>query len=326
MAAILLLIADILLYGCDVGAGSAGTALLNQMAAITGANIAASTNITGATAMGGNWLLDASAGFVNTAALQVPAYPGILAAPQTTLVTLVALAEDSLSYLITQAMLLTNASDIDGDSLTAIGLAIVTGNGSLIDNLDGSWSYMPALNDDSAVSFSYTVSDGSLTAAGSATLDLTPVNDAPTLQVALRDQLSGLGQVFSYTLPANTFADVDTGDSLTLSASLANGDPLPAWLDFDAPSRTFSGTPPTVTALGAINIKVTATDSSLLAVNDTFTLNLLNTILGTPNADTLNGSVVDDAVYGLAGDDTLYGFGGNDLLDGGSGYDQLFGG
>ena len=71
--------ADILLYGCDVGAGSAGTVLLDQLAAITGANIAASTDITGAAAMGGNWLLDASAGFVNTTALQVPAYSGILA-------------------------------------------------------------------------------------------------------------------------------------------------------------------------------------------------------------------------------------------------------
>ena len=71
--------ADILLYGCDVGAGSAGTALLNQLAAITGANIAASADITGAAAMGGNWQLEASAGVVNTAALQVPAYPSILA-------------------------------------------------------------------------------------------------------------------------------------------------------------------------------------------------------------------------------------------------------
>ena len=70
-----------LIYGCDVGAGSAGYALLDQLAAITGANIAASTNITGDAAMGGNWLLDASAGFVNTPALQVPAYSGILAAP-----------------------------------------------------------------------------------------------------------------------------------------------------------------------------------------------------------------------------------------------------
>ncbi|MGH8333843.1 MAG: calcium-binding protein, partial [Pseudomonas sp.] len=62
-----------------------------------------------------------------------------------------------------------------------------------------------------------------------------------------------------------------------------------------------------------------------LSGSDIFTLSLY-TILGTPNADVLNGSVVDDAIYGLAGNDQLFGFGGDDLLDGGTGFDQLFGG
>ncbi len=79
-----------------------------------------------------------------------------------------------------QAQLLANASDVDGPSLTATGLAISSGSGTLVNNGNGTWTYTPALNDDTAVSFSYTVTDGSLTAAGSATLDITPVNDAPT--------------------------------------------------------------------------------------------------------------------------------------------------
>ena len=70
-------------------------------------------------------------------------------------VTLAAIAEDSGARLITQAQLLGNASDVDGPSLTATGLAIATGNGSLVDNNDGTWSYTPALNDDTSVSFSY---------------------------------------------------------------------------------------------------------------------------------------------------------------------------
>ena len=53
------------------------------------------------------------------------------------------------------------------------------GSGTLVDNGNGTWTYTPALNDDTAVSFSYTVTDGSLGAAGSASLDITPVNDAP---------------------------------------------------------------------------------------------------------------------------------------------------
>ena len=46
---------------------------------------------------------------------------------------------------------------------------------------DGTWAYTPAANDTTSVSFGYTISDGyGGTVAGSATLDLTPVNDSPT--------------------------------------------------------------------------------------------------------------------------------------------------
>ena len=101
-------------------------------------------------------------------------------APVTTPVTLAAIAEDSGARLITQAQLLANATDVDGPSLTAINLAISSGNGTLVDNCNGTWSYTPALNDDSSVTFSYAVTDGvAAPVVTSATLDITPVNDAP---------------------------------------------------------------------------------------------------------------------------------------------------
>ena len=71
-----------------------------------------------------------------------------------------AIAEDSGARLITQAQLLGNVTDLDGPPLTATGLAIATGAGTLVDNNNGTWSYTPALNDDSSVSFSYQVTDG----------------------------------------------------------------------------------------------------------------------------------------------------------------------
>ncbi len=55
---------------------------------------------------------------------------------------------------------MTNAADVDGPSLTATGLTISAGSGSLVDNGDGTWTYTPALNDDISVSFSYIVTDG----------------------------------------------------------------------------------------------------------------------------------------------------------------------
>ncbi|MGB5619485.1 MAG: tandem-95 repeat protein, partial [Desulfobacterales bacterium] len=101
--------------------------------------------------------------------------------PITAPVTLASIAEDSGARLITQAELLVNAVDLDGDGLTATGLAIAGGNGSLVDNGDGSWTYTPAGNDDTSVSFSYTISDGTAGVAASATLDITPVNDAAVI-------------------------------------------------------------------------------------------------------------------------------------------------
>jgi filamentous hemagglutinin family protein len=53
--------ADILLYACLTAAGSVGEALLNDMARYTGADVAGSTNLTGA---GGDWLLERNLGSI----------------------------------------------------------------------------------------------------------------------------------------------------------------------------------------------------------------------------------------------------------------------
>jgi hypothetical protein len=54
--------ANILFWGCDVGAGSAGTAFLSLMHDLTGVDIGASTDRTGAAELGGNWILEATTG------------------------------------------------------------------------------------------------------------------------------------------------------------------------------------------------------------------------------------------------------------------------
>jgi hypothetical protein len=136
-------------------------------------------------------------------------------APTTSPVTLTAIAEDSGARVITKAELLANAADVDTDlsALNVTGVAIVAGGkGGLVDNGNGTWTYTPALNDDTNVSFSYTVTDGDKTAAGSASLDITPVNDAPTTSPVTLTAIaedSGARVITKAELLANA-ADVDT--------------------------------------------------------------------------------------------------------------------
>ncbi len=60
---------DLLLYGCSVADGAPGTRFVEDLAALTGADVAASTDLTGAAALGGDWVLEASTGVVESAAL-----------------------------------------------------------------------------------------------------------------------------------------------------------------------------------------------------------------------------------------------------------------
>ena len=174
---------------------------------------------------------------------------------------------------------------------------------------------------------SYT--DGSGTAESVTSVATSPVanvNDAPILVSPLSDQLATESVPFSATLPADAFSDIDAGDVLTYTATQADGSALPVWLNFDAATRAFNGTP---AAGGMLSIRVTATDSGGLSVSDVFNLTIDSfnkTLTGTANADTLNGGVGNDTLYGLGGNDILNGQGGNDTLDGGTGNDTMAGG
>lgn len=61
---------DILLHGCDVASGEAGAPFISQWAKLTQADVAASTNRTGASHLGGDWVLEAILG-------QVEDHPGL---------------------------------------------------------------------------------------------------------------------------------------------------------------------------------------------------------------------------------------------------------
>lgn len=60
---------DILIYACDYAAGADGQAAMSLWADLTGADIAASTDATGHTGLGGDWTLEAQLGTVDATVL-----------------------------------------------------------------------------------------------------------------------------------------------------------------------------------------------------------------------------------------------------------------
>jgi Domain of unknown function (DUF4347) len=71
--------ADILLYGCDVAADAIGQGFVQQLAALTGADVAASSNLTGSGLLGGDWVLEYQTGAIEAAVLAVANYASVLA-------------------------------------------------------------------------------------------------------------------------------------------------------------------------------------------------------------------------------------------------------
>jgi len=85
-----------------------------------------------------------------------------------------------------------------------------------------------------------------------------PGNHAPVVLAGIPSALAHVGEAFTHTFAANTFADYD-GDPLTYQAVLDGGAALPAWLSFDAAARTFSGTPG-AGDIATLTLRVTALD------------------------------------------------------------------
>lgn len=60
---------DLMLYGCRTGDGEKGQAFIDAVASITGADVAASVDDTGAASLGGNWTLERNSGKIETTTL-----------------------------------------------------------------------------------------------------------------------------------------------------------------------------------------------------------------------------------------------------------------
>ena len=110
--------ADILFYGCDLAGNAEGQEFIESISAITGADVAASDDLTGAEELGGDWDLELNVGEVQTAALSATSFAGVLAAP-------VAAADGPVAVTgnVTENIdVLANDVDADGDALAVTAI------------------------------------------------------------------------------------------------------------------------------------------------------------------------------------------------------------
>ncbi|WP_052055655.1 malectin domain-containing carbohydrate-binding protein [Myxosarcina sp. GI1] len=175
--------------------------------------------------------------------------------------------DEDVTLTITAAELLGN--NTEGWSIDSIGNSV---NGTAIVNNEGNVEFTPAANLSGTASFDYIATNGAENTTASIEVTVAPVNDAPVLNNSITDQIATENALFSFTIPGDTFIDVDAEDSLTYTATLADGSNLPTWISFDASSHTLSGTPLNEDS-GNISIKVTASDGEA-ETSDTFDISI----------------------------------------------------
>ncbi len=270
--------AQLLLYGCEVGQTEQGKAFVQRLSELTGAVVAASDDLTGSTALGGDWELEVSTGaIVPTLAFEpevMAAYASVLTAP--ILSKAIADQQATEDILFTFTVPDDTFTDPDvGDSLTYTATLDddkPLPNGLKFNAATLTFSGTPENKDVGSINIKVTAKD----VAGDQASDVfkitvNNVNDPPVLSKAIADQQATQGILFSFTVPDGTFTDPDVGDSLTYTATLDDDKPLPNGLKFNPTTLTFSGTPENED-VGSLNIKVTAKDVAGEQASDVFKL------------------------------------------------------
>lgn len=101
------------------------------------------------------------------------------------------------------------------------------------------------------------------------------LNHKPSVNIDIPDQVTNKDELYSYTVADNTFVDVDFEDVISLTATLADGNSLPAWLTFNSETKEFSGIPD---AVQVIMIKLIATDEFGANISQEFKLTVKSAV------------------------------------------------
>jgi Ca2+-binding RTX toxin-like protein len=188
--------------------------------------------------------------------------------------------------------------DADGDLLT---YSATLANGDALptwlsfDAASRTFSGSPVNGDVGTISVKVIVTDGTASVSDIFNIAVTNTNDAPVVAHLIADQVATEDLGFLFQIAIGAFTDAD-GDTLTYSATLANGDALPTWLNFDPATHIFSGTPANGD-VGTVAVKVVASDG-VASISNTFEL-VVADVNHAPSAIQLSNSTIrEDATAG----------------------------
>ncbi len=241
-----------------------------------------------------------------------PGSPGLSTADKDTPITIAA------------TILLADATDADGDTLTILSLGAAQ-NGAVAFDVNGDVVFTPATGFTGYATFTYTLSDGNGgTTIATRYVSVETDNEAPVavddsgLSTALGTPLT----VLAATLLANdTDADGDTKTIVEINNAIGGTIAFNGTGDIVfTPANGFAGTASFdyIVSDGNGGYDIARVSIAVSAVGQTIT--------GTNGNDTLTGTSGNDTISGLNGADILDGLAGNDLLNGGDGSDELNGG
>ena len=194
----------------------------------------------------------------------------------------------------TNVTVLANDSDPEADPLAIIavsspsnGTAVVNDNGTPGDSTDDYIVYTHDGSETTSDTFTYTISDGSLTDVATVTITVTAVNDPPVLD-PVGDQSGDEGTLITFTatasdpdLPANTLTFTLTG--------------APTGAAIDPTTGVFTWTPTEAQGPGVYSFDVVVTDNGTPNLEDRETITITVAETNTaPTANSIGGQFVDE--------------------------------
>ena len=344
---------DILLYGCDVGSGTKGQTFIDTIASYTGADIAASDDITGSS---GDWILETNSGTVETTAITVEGYSGTLLP---ILYNIIDGTDSGETLNGTTAYDLISAYGGDDVVYANSGNDIVyggtggdwlfgeIGNDSLYGE-DGNDMLLGEAGDDymdggngidfidyygASLGVTVNLSTTSAQDTGGAGID-TIINVENIYGSIYNDDLSGNsgdnvlsgydGSDYIYGNAGNDTLYGDAGsDSLFGGAgddTIDGGDGT----DWVVYTDAASGVTVTLSNTGAQNTGGGGTDT-IINIENLQGSNYNDALYGDNGANILSGLNGDDYIYANAGNDIIYGGYGDDFIMGNEGNDTIYG-